>query len=74
MVKYSGDEVQAFVQSIPGKSSGGGGGIIQQFRARDFHLFRVRWNSPLIELAVAQVRLESERNFAGVWVLPQKEA
>ena len=71
MVKYSRDEVQAFVQSIPGKSSGGG--IIQQFRARGFHLLRVRWNSPLIEPAV-QVRLESERNFAGVWVLPQKEA
>jgi len=70
MVKYSGNEVQAFVQSIPDKPSGGG--IIQQFRARDFHLFRVRWNSPLIEPA-AQVRLESEKNFVGAWkVLPQK--
>jgi hypothetical protein len=54
-------------------SKSSAGRIIQQFRARDFHLFHVRWNSPLIEPAVAQARLESERNFVGVWkVLPQK--
>ena len=70
MVKYSGDEVQACVHSIPDQVLRGR--IIQQFGARDLHLFRVRWNSQLIDPAMVQIRLESERNFVEVKILPQK--